>query len=391
MKLLLRNLGIALVCLGAPYQIKAQDDIEIKKKIEVMGRANPVWVHLEGFSGEALQVLQFDLYIQGFNFTNNVGAEYIITGSNNGNLVAKATDNLPNKNVKLSKSYANAPIRRQVHVFVDDFMKSLERKPICQTRIAFKGLTGQNSEIFFSDFDGQNAQQVTTDNSIVAAPAWAPGHSALYYTSYKLNHADIFYHDLSGSRKSFARYGGSNMSPAVSPDGTKVAMILSKDGWTDLYVCNSNGSDLRRLTKSPQDESSPCWSPDGKWICYASKEKEHRALRKISPSGGESKVISTGGVPNPTEPEWSPDGKWIAFTSQTRDFTICVVLSTGGEAALIAPGEDASWAPNSRTLICARRTGNGYVLSLIDAPTKQAKDVSRIAGSNSQSQPNWAK
>jgi len=52
----------------------------------------------------------------------------------------------------------------------------------------------------------------------VAAPSWVPGYLALYYVSYKLNHADIFYHDLStGARRAFARFGGSNMSPAASP------------------------------------------------------------------------------------------------------------------------------------------------------------------------------
>ena len=184
-----------------------------------------------------------------------------------------------------------------------------------------------DSEIYVADFDGHNAQAVTKDNNLVAAPCWVPGHLALYYVSYKLNHADIFYHDLStGARRAFAHYGGSNMSPAVSPDGSKVAMILSKDGWTDLYVCDADGSNLKRLTKSPQDESSPCWSPDGKWICFAAKEKEHRTLCKVPASGGALQQIGTAGMPSPTEPDWSPDGKWIAFTAQYRSgFQICVV------------------------------------------------------------------
>ena len=105
------------------------------------------------------------------------------------------------------------------------------------TKIAFKGDNGANSEIYIADFDGHNAQAVTTDNTIVAAPCWVPGQLALYYTSYKLSNPDIFYHDLlSGQRKVFARYPGSNISPAASPDGRSVAMILSKSGWTDLYV-----------------------------------------------------------------------------------------------------------------------------------------------------------
>ena len=356
------------------------------------GRERPILVSMTGFTGEAAQVLQFDLYVQGFAFTNAEAAQYLISGSNNGNLQGRATDRINNQRTLVAKAYSGASVRRQAHAFVDDFVQALSRKPIAQTKIAFKGQNGSNGEIFISDFDGFNAQQVTKDNSIVAAPSMVPGHLAMYYTSYKLNHADIFYQNLStGARRIFARYGGSNMSPAVSPDGGKVAMILSKDGWTDLYVCNADGTDLLRLTKSPQDESSPCWSPDSQWICYASKDKERRSLSKIHVSGGQPQRIPTNLVGNPTEPDWSPDGKWIAFTSQSRDFAICVVPAVGGDATVLAAGEDPSWAPNSRTLVFARRHGGQYVLSLLDAPTKQVKDVSRTSGSSSQSQPSWAR
>jgi TolB protein len=376
-------------CLLTTTVALAQEEIPIPKFIE--GQAKPIWLNVTGINGEALQVLQFDLYVQGFNFTNADGAQYLISGSANGNFQARATDKY-NKSTIVAHAYSGETLRRQVHQFADDFVSALQRKPICRTKIAFKGESRPNSEVFIADFDGQNAKRVTQDGSIVAAPEWVPGRMALYYTSYKLNHADILYHDLSsGDRKMFARFGGSNMSPAPSPDGTKVAMILSKDGWTDLYVQSAGGGTPTRLTKSPQDESSPCWSPDGQWICYASKDAEHRVLKKISPSGGQGQRISTSGVPNPTEPDWSPDNKWIAFTSQTRTFQICVVPASGGEARVICEGEDPSWAPNSRTLIFAHRTENGYTLSLLDVPTGQVKDVSRISGSNSQSQPSWAR
>jgi TolB protein len=380
-------ISAAVLCATAHSQENA---ISIEK-LAGPGKEKPILVSLSGFSGEAVQVLQFDLYVQGFAFTNSEAAQYLINGSNNGNLQGRVTDHI-NKSVLLAKAYSGASIRRQAHAFADDFVQALGRKPIGQTKIAFKSQESSNGEIFVADFDGFNPQQVTKDNSIVAAPCFVPGHLALYYTSYKLNHPDIFYQNLAtGARKIFARYGGSNMSPAVSPDGSKVAMILSKDGWTDLYVCNADGSDLRRLTKSPQDESSPCWSPDGQWICYASKDRERRSLSKIQLSGGQPQRIPTNLVGNPTEPDWSPDGKWIAFTSQSRDFAICVVPASGGDATVLAAGEDPSWAPNSRTLVCARRQGGRYVLSLLDAPTKQVKDVSRTSGSSSQSQPSWAR
>jgi TolB protein len=358
------------------------------------GNTPPILVSVSGLTGEAASTLQFDLYVQGFAFTNAEAAQYLITGSNNGNLQAQASDP-HNKTTLVSKAYSGASLRRQVHAFADDFIACVPQhaKGIAQTKIAFKGENSPHSEIYIADFDGHGGQAVTSDNNLVAAPCWVPGHMALYYLSYKRNHADIFYHDLStGARRALAEFRGSNMSPAASPGGIKVAFISSMDGWTDLYVCNADGSGLKRLTKSPQDESSPCWSPDGKWICFAAKEKEHRTLCKVSPSGGAMQTISTGGTPSPTEPDWSPDGKWIAFTAQYRSgFAICVVPAEGGTAISLVEGEDPSWAPNSRTLAFGRRRGGHYTLSLLDVPTKQVKDVSRISGISSQSQPSWAK
>jgi Tol biopolymer transport system component len=56
---------------------------------------------------------------------------------------------------------------------------------------------------------------------------------------------------------------------------------------------------------------------------------------------------------------------------------------------VLVDGEDPSWSPNSRTVVYARRGGGRYTLSLLDVPTKQTKDISRLSGSNSQ--PSWAR
>lgn len=384
---LIRNIVLlASTCLV----ISAEAQISIDRNVGP-GRERPIFVSLTGISGEAAQVLQADLYVQGFAFTNAESAQYAITGTSDGSLQARVLDK-GNQSYILSKAYSGASLRRQAHAFVDDFVSKLNRIPIAQTKIAFKGEAGQGSEIFIADFDAHNSQALTKDGSIVYAPSWVPGKMALLYGSYKLNNADIFLHNLTtGARRAFARYGGSSMSPAVSPDGRRVAMILSKDGWPDLYVADIDGGGLTRLTKSRQDESSPCWSPDGKWICFAAKEREKRTLCKIPAGGGSLKVIPTAGVPSPTEPDWSPDGKQIAFTAQFRSFQICVVNAEGGQATMLVEGEDPSWSANSRTLIYGRRQGGNYVLSLLDVPTKQYKDVSRVSGTKSQSQPSWAR
>ena len=357
------------------------------------GNTKPIPVSLSGITGEAADVIQFDLYVQGFSFVAPDAAQFLISGSANANLTGNVTDKF-NKSALVNKSYTGASLRRQAHTFVNDFLAAIGRKGIGGTKIAYKADKGSSGEICVADFDGGNPTTITHDNAIVAAPDWVPGRLALYYTSYKLGSPEIFRHDLStGQRTAVARHPGSNMSPAASPDGSKVAMILSKDGAVDVYVASADGSNLKRLTKTKEDDSSPCWSPDGQWICYATRvkegDKEWRLLYKVPASGGAAQRISTGGIANPSEPDWSPDGKWIVFTAQMGEFEICVVPAAGGTATLLVSGEDPSWAPNSRTVVYVRRQSGGRILSLLDVPTKQTKDVSRISGSNSQ--PSWAR
>ncbi|MFZ1074566.1 MAG: hypothetical protein WAO21_14155 [Verrucomicrobiia bacterium] len=363
----------------------------MREQIVVMGQTPPIPVSLDGFTGEVADVLKFDLYVQGFSIVSPDAAQYIISGSNAGNVQGRVTAPF-SKSTLLARSYTGASLRREAHAFANDIVLAITgKKGIALTKIAFKAEQADgNGEIYISDFDGHNPQAVTHDGAIVAAPAWVPGRLALYYTSYKLGNPDIFYHDLTtGQRRAIARYSGLNTAAAVSPDGTRVAMILSKGGSPNVYVCNADGTDLKRLTTTSED-SSPCWSPDGQWICFATKLNERRVLAKVPAGGGTVRRISTAGVSNPTEPDWSPDGKWIAFTSQMGGFDICVVPADGGTVTVLTSGEDPAWSANSRTLVYVRRTASyRYVLSLLDAPTKQVKDVARVSGSDSQ--PAWAR
>ena len=367
-----------------------QNEIVINPTIR-MGLTPPIPVSLEGFSGEVAEVLRFDLYVQGFSFVAPDAAQYLISGSNAGNVQGRVTDRF-SKNSLLARNYTGASLRREAHAFADDIVSAIRHeKGIALTKIAFKDEAPDgNGEIYVADFDGHNPQAVTHDGAIVAAPAWVPGRLALYYTSYKLGNPDIFYHDLTtGQRRAIARYSGLNSSAAVSPDGTRVAMILSKGGSPNVYVCNADGTGLKKLTTTSED-SSPCWSPDGQWICFATKINSRRLLAKVPAGGGEVQVVKTVGVSNPTEPDWSPDGKWIAFTSQAREFDICVVPAAGGDVTIMVPGEDPSWSPNSRTLVFNHRTpGYRQTLSVLDVFTKQYKDCRRAPGSNSQ--PAWAR
>ena len=153
---------------------QAQEEINIQQQINVLGQTKPVPVSLEGFTGEAAEVLKFDLYVQGFSFVTPDIAQYRIIGSNTGNVQGYVTDRI-SRQTKFSRSYTGASLRRQAHAFADDIVLAITgKKGIGQTKIAFKAQAPSgNGEIYVSDFDGHNAQAVTHDNAIVAAPAWS--------------------------------------------------------------------------------------------------------------------------------------------------------------------------------------------------------------------------
>jgi len=145
----------------------------------------PIPVFLEGFSGEAASVLNFDLTVQGFKVVTPDQAQFTISGSNGGNVAGSLTDNFAHK-MLFSRTYNGASLRRQAHAFADDIVGAIrDTKPIGGTKIAYKAQAqGGNGEIYVADFDGFDAQPVTSDGAIVAHPAWVPGRMAIYYTSY---------------------------------------------------------------------------------------------------------------------------------------------------------------------------------------------------------------
>ncbi len=106
----------------------------------------------------------------------------------------------------------------------------------------------------------------------------------------------------------------------VSPDGKTVLFTLRTDDLAKakstkhIWLMDADGKNERQFTSGEKGESSPAFSPDGKWIAFISSRDGDDNLYVISASGGEARRltnISTG----VSGPLWSPDGKWVTFTS----------------------------------------------------------------------------
>lgn len=109
--------------------------------------------------------------------------------------------------------------------------------------------------------------------------------------------------------------------PQVSPDGQWVAYTLTtvdsiKDSRSaDIWMVSWDGKTNIQLTHSPESESSPRWSPDGKYLSFLSSRQEGKGnqLWLLDRRGGEAKRVTTykSGI---SAYAWSPDGKRVLLT-----------------------------------------------------------------------------
>ena len=117
--------------------------------------------------------------------------------------------------------------------------------------------------------------------------------------------------------------------PQMSPDGAWVAYSVgiadsAKDkGDSDIWMTSWDGTQTIRLTSSPESESSPRWSPDGRYLGFLSSRQEGKGaqLWLLDRRGGEAQRVSQvrGGI---SEYAWSPDSKRIVLVVEEETDTI---------------------------------------------------------------------
>ena len=154
-----------------------------------------------------------------------------------------------------------------------------------------------------------------------------------------------------------------NMQPALSPDGTRIAFSSNREGLFSIYVIGTDGEGLRRITNGP--DSEPAWSPDGTKIAFArgfdatgngvyvlTCEATSDIVVADVDAYPHTEVNLTNGL-RATDPAWSPDGKRIAFASDSDGFfDIYVMFSDdGGGVQKLTDNDwwadaDPAWSPD---------------------------------------------
>jgi len=187
----------------------------------------------------------------------------------------------------------------------------------------FQNIKGPaQADIAIIDAKGGGLRMLTHGGGNFGFPDWSgDGRHIVYREAGAVKALDIVDLDTGASRVLLAGSAHYNF-PAWSPTDDVIAFTADIDGDYEIYSIRPDGSELKRLTRSPGNDAHNAWSPDGQWIAFTSARggfKDEAVLHPANPQPyGEIFVMRADGseahalTDEPFEkgtPNWAPVGK----------------------------------------------------------------------------------
>ena len=195
----------------------------------------------------------------------------------------------------------------------------------------------------------------------------------------------------------------SKRTPTWSPDGRFFAYQSNDDGDPDIYVMDMKNKTSRQLTNHPDRDLSPVWSPNGKWIAFVSDRTGDLDIYRIDVDGSNLKRLTRRG--DNQSPAWSPDSQWIAYESYQggdhrpggipgRHF-LYVMTADGARSRQLVEDLNLSgstWSPDGKQIaFAAGNTGiEGVNIHIIDINGNKRRNLTQVGPNAWARHPAWS-
>jgi serine/threonine-protein kinase len=200
--------------------------------------------------------------------------------------------------------------------------------------------------------------------------------------------------DRNGEKRLLLQEARVLYDPALSPDGSKVAVSMVTEGNSDLWVYHRKRETFSRLTSTGGEEEHPLFTPDGRELTYAySMAGPFRLLSRLIDGGGEPRGL--GGDGGSEVPEaYSPDGRFLVLSEESLEtgFDLWIVnLEDLNRAPLLATPFDersARLSPDGRTLAYASNESGRFEIYATSFPEPGARLQVSVTGGE---HPRWTR
>ena len=171
-------------------------------------------------------------------------------------------------------------------------------------------------------------------------------------------------------------------TPAVSPDGSRVAIVLRRSGKRQMHVLSSDGAELQPIAEGIVAQGTSCWSPDGKWIVTGGSDATGPGLFKIPLEGGSPVRLVSGPALNPV---WSSDGRLIVYAgTNVSTFAPLLAVRPDGTSvelphiSLRRLGEHVRFLPDGKSLIYMQGLLASQDFWLLDLASMKSRPLTKL-------------
>ena len=233
---------------------------------------------------------------------------------------------------------------------------------------AYSSTTDYTLDVRSLSGTSNSATNLTQNASDDWVPVWSPDGQRIAFASNRDGNTEVYVMDDDGTNPTNltqnANTDGWNI--AWSPDGQRIAFTSERDGNTEVYVMADDGSNPANLTQSAGDDWTPVWAPDGQHIAFSSNRDGNTEVYVMADDGSNPANLTQSAGDDWT-PVWAPNGQRIAFSSNRDGNTeVYVMAADGSNPTNLTQSAGDDWVPvwspdGQRIAFSSNRDGNTEV------------------------------